>query len=74
MKTRTLDRTEKAAEFLDVTPQRCNQMDREGLFPDGIVVRLGRVKRWDLERLKEWAARGGKALEGNWRREDDRAA
>lgn len=75
MKKRRLGMTEDAADRLNATTQRVNQMDREKLFDDGIVVRLGRLKRWDLDRLEDWIARGGKALEGGWRHDpDDRAA
>ena len=71
---RKLGKTEEAADFLNVSPQRANEMHREGLFDEGVVVLLGRLKRWDLDRLAEWATRGGKALAGGWRHEIDEEA
>ena len=69
-----LGMTEEAAAILKCNSQTANRMDREGLFDAGIVVRLGRGKRWNLDRLEEWVARGGKALEGGWRHEPDSRA
>ena len=71
---RKLGKTEEAAAFLNVSPQRANEMHREGLFDEGVVVLLGRLKRWDLDRLEEWATQGGQALQGGWRHESDEAA
>ena len=35
----------------------------------GGVVRLGRLLRFDAERLEAWLAAGGESLPGGWRQE-----
>ncbi len=35
---------------------------RNGFIPPGVAVRIGRRLRFDLDALKEWAARGGTPL------------
>lgn len=74
MEKRPLGKSIDAAIRLDSTEPRVNEMARAGLF-DGVVVQLGRQRRWDLDRLEEWIENGGKALLGGWKHEpDDRAA
>lgn len=46
---------EKTSQFYDAV--------RRGHVPDGVVVRIGRRLRFDLEAAKEWAAKGGTPLE-----------
>jgi hypothetical protein len=45
---------------------------RAGIFPPGVVVRLGRQIRVDPKKLEHFIETGGKALPGGWRWSDDR--
>ncbi len=64
----------EVAELLRVTPARAYAMAREGIFPLGVVVRLGRQVRFNEAALREWVAAGGQALPGGWRRDRAGAA
>ena len=59
MSTKLL-RMEEVAAFLDVTLARAYELVRQGVLP---AVRLGRQVRVDPERLEQWVAQGGRALE-----------
>lgn len=41
---------------------------RNGVFPPGVTLRLGRTIRFHRERLRAWLEGGGGALPGGWRR------
>ncbi len=56
-----------AARVLNVRRQRVRQLYRTGLMPPGVVVRLGRQVRFDLDALDAWIRAGGTALPGGWR-------
>ena len=51
----------ETAEILQVTQPRVYELARSGLLP---CVRMGRQIRFDQEKLREWAARGG-SVEAN---------
>ena len=65
-----LETVQWAAEVLNVSPQRIYEMVRIGILPPGVAIRLGRQVRIDAERLMSWAASGGQALPGGWRKEE----
>lgn len=48
----------QASVVLQVTLPRVYELAR-GIFPPGVVVRMGRQVRFSEEALREWAARGG---------------
>jgi hypothetical protein len=50
-----------------VTTERFYDLVRHGIFPPGVVVRLGRQIRIDPEQLERFIEAGGKALPGGWR-------
>jgi excisionase family DNA binding protein len=56
----------EVANLLKVSSDRVYAMAREGLIP---TIHLGRHLRFDAAALKEWAAKGGQAFPGGWRRE-----
>lgn len=53
-------RMEEVAAYLDVTLARAYELVRQGVVP---AVRMGRQVRVDPERLEQWVAQGGRALE-----------
>jgi len=57
------------AKELNTSEERVYALAREGVFPRGVVVRLGRQIRFDPEKLREFINQGGAALPGGWRRE-----
>jgi excisionase family DNA binding protein len=64
----TLIRAREAAITLNVSEVRVRQMARDGILPAGVVVKLGRSLRFNLEALEAWCKAGGQALPGGWRR------
>jgi hypothetical protein len=60
-----------AAQRLDVPIERFYGMVREGILPPGVIVRLGRHIRVNLDQLEVFISRGGAALPGGWRRRAD---
>ena len=54
--------------MLPVTYARGMDLIRQGVFPPGVIVRLGRQVFVDTARLEEFIRAGGKALPGGWRR------
>lgn len=69
MSSESLKSVEYAAQRLNVSIQRAYELVREGVFPDGVVVHLGRQIRINPGRLEQFIAEGGQALPGGWRRE-----
>jgi excisionase family DNA binding protein len=55
------------AEQLAVPVPTIYQLAREGRIPG--VVRVGRLVRFDPERVEAWIEAGGQALPGGWRKE-----
>jgi hypothetical protein len=68
MNQKTLECVEYLAQRLNITEQRAYQVVREGLLPQGVVVRLGRQIRIDPERLENFIRDGGKSLPGGWKK------
>ena len=54
---------EQVEPILQVSKQRIYEMARCGIFPAGVVVRLGRQVRFDEDALREWLRTGGSAAE-----------
>lgn len=54
------------AEVLDVSTQRVYEMARQNIIPH---VRLGRVVKFDPERIEQWIEAGGRSLRGGWKRD-----
>jgi len=54
--------------MLPLTYARGMALIRQGVFPPGVVVRLGRQVFVDTTQLDEFIRSGGKALPGGWRR------
>ena len=52
-----------------VSIDRFYTLVRQGIFPPGVVVHLGRQIRVHPEKLERFIENGGKALPGGWRRE-----
>ena len=50
---------EQVEPILQVSKQRIYEMARCGIFPAGVVVRLGRQVRFDEDALKIWLQSGG---------------
>lgn len=50
---------EQVEPILQVSKQRIYEMARCGIFPAGVVVRLGRQVRFDEDALREWLRAGG---------------
>lgn len=59
----------EAALLLRVSRDTVWAQVREGLFPPGVVIRLGQRIRFDAARLTAWLDAGGQPCGGNWRRE-----
>lgn len=53
-----LDR-KAVAGILGVSEYTVADMARRGIFPRGVVVKLGRLWRWNPDALNEWCAAGG---------------
>ena len=53
--------------LLPITYARGMGLIRKGIFPPGVIVRLGRQIFVDTERMEEFIRSGGKALPGGWR-------
>jgi hypothetical protein len=53
--------------MLPVTYTRGMDLIRKGVFPPGVIVRLGRQVFIDTSRLEQFIRSGGKALPGGWR-------
>lgn len=51
-----------------MTAQGLRRLAREGLFPPGVLVRLGRRVYFSRLAFEAWLAAGGRALPGGWRR------
>ena len=64
--TKKLVGAQDVAEMLDVSVQRVYDLARQNLLPH---VRLGRIVKFDLDRIEQWIADGGQALPGGWRHE-----
>ncbi len=45
--------------ILNIPKPRVYQLARSNLLPPGVVVRIGRQVRFDLDALMQWIARGG---------------
>ena len=54
---------------LPITRARAYALVREGIFPPGVVVRLGRSYFYSPSRLEAFLEGGGKGFAGGWRRE-----
>ena len=54
---------------IGVSIERFYDMVRKGIFPPGVVVRLGRHIRVNPEKLEAFIENGGQALPGGWRKE-----
>ena len=54
---------------IGVSNDRFYDLVRKGIFPPGVVVRLGRHIRVNPEKLEAFIESGGQALPGGWRRE-----
>lgn len=55
---RRLGKADEVARILDVPEKTVYRLGRE-VFPPGVVVRIGRKVRFDLEELNTWIAKGG---------------
>ena len=53
-----LDRKAVAA-ILGVSEYTVGDMARRGVFPRGVVVKAGRLWRWNPDALEAWFAAGG---------------
>jgi hypothetical protein len=73
MSARILESIEYAAIRLNVSSQRAYQMAREGILPDGVIIRLGRQLRVDPDELEHFIKNGGQSLPGGWRKNDSTA-
>jgi excisionase family DNA binding protein len=60
---------EDVAALMNVKKQHVRTMVREGIIPPDAVVRLGRLYRFNLQKVQEWIDRGGSAYPGGWRKE-----
>ena len=58
-----------AANRLNVRLAQAYAMAREGILPEGVIIRLGRLLRVDPIRLEEFIADGGQSLSGGWKKE-----
>jgi hypothetical protein len=58
-----------SARRIGISVGRFYDLVRNGIFPPGVVVRLGRQIRIHPGRLDQFIEGGGKALPGGWRRE-----
>lgn len=54
----------ETAEMLNLSKQRVWAMARDGLFPPGVIVRLGRQIRFERENLTAWVRAGGTISDG----------
>ena len=67
--TKSLSKVDGPAKRLGVDEARVYEMAREHIFPPGVVVKLGRNVRFDMEKLETWIESGGQALPGGWRKD-----
>ncbi len=51
-----------------ITARRALQAARAGIFPRGVVIRIGRQVRFSASALRSHLESGGGALVGGWRR------
>jgi excisionase family DNA binding protein len=72
MNAKGLESVEYAAKRLNITEQRAYQLAREGILPEGVIVRLGRQIRIDPDELEKFIRGGGQALPGGWKKEAER--
>lgn len=68
MTVRSLESILYTAQRLGITEARTYQLIREGILPEGVVVRLGRQIRIDPDELESFIRNGGKSLPGGWRK------
>ncbi len=54
-----LAKAEEVALILNVTKTRVYALAKGNILPPGVVIRIGRQLRFDLEALREWIAQGG---------------
>lgn len=54
---------EQVEPILQVSKQRIYEMAKCGIFPVGVVIRLGRQVRFDEDALREWLRTGGSPAE-----------
>ena len=52
-----------------IPPVRLYDLMRQGIIPAGVVVRLGRQVRVNVQKWREFVEAGGAALPGGWRRD-----
>ena len=71
---RPLGTVKDGAELLGMRGDSFRKLDRDGVLPPGVVVRVGRRLRVDLDALERFIDDGGRALPGGWRRETPEAA
>jgi Helix-turn-helix domain len=64
-----LESVSSSARRLGISPGRFYDLVRNGIFPPGVVVRLGRHIHINPGRLDQFIESGGKALPGGWRKE-----
>lgn len=58
-----LAKADEVALILKVTKARVYELARERVLPPGVVVRIGRQLRFDLNALAVWIAQGGSSEE-----------
>ena len=63
-----------ACERLNERPQRIYRLIREGVLPNGVIVRLGRHIRINPETLEQFILGGGQALPGGRRKNSTNGA
>jgi hypothetical protein len=64
-----LESVSSSARHIGISVGRFYDLVRNGIFPPGVVVRLGRQILIHPGRLDRFIEGGGKALPGGWRRE-----
>jgi hypothetical protein len=64
-----LQSVRSSARRIGISVGRFYDLVRNGIFPPGVVVRLGRQILVHPGRLDRFIEGGGKALPGGWRRE-----
>ncbi len=57
------------AQVLRKTEKSVLQAVADGLFPAGVVIRVGRLVRFHPENLTAWLENGGAQWPGGWRKE-----
>ena len=66
-----LESVRYGAERIGVKMVRFHALIRSGIFPPGVIVRLGRQIRVHPGKLEAFIEGGGQALPGGWRWESD---